>query len=127
MRSKSEFLARMSEYGWLKYEQSVTRIVSGPATLEDQAWNNPSSVVVWKFVKGHSDITVVYDTSSDIHVDFIVTLIGGCHEHRKEVSQIAMGADLDEVEKDKTEECNGTLGQVMAFLDKFLEEGIDAV
>jgi hypothetical protein len=100
MRSKSEFLARMSEYGWLKYGQSVARIVSGPATLEDQVWNNPSSVDVWKFLKGHSDITVVYDTSSDIDVDFIVTLIGGCHEHRKEVSQIAMGTDLDGVEED---------------------------
>jgi len=100
MRSKSEFLARMSEYGWLRYEQSVTRIVSGPATLEDQVWNSPSSVDVWKFLKGHSDITVVYDTSSDIDVDFIVTLIGGCHEYRKEVSQIAMGTDLDEVEED---------------------------
>jgi len=99
MRSKSEFLARMSEYGWLKYEQSVTMIVSGPATLEDQVWNNPSSVGVWKFLKGHSDITVVY-ASSFHDVDFIVTLIGGCHEHRKEVSQIAMGADLDEVEED---------------------------
>jgi hypothetical protein len=70
--------------------------VSGPATLEDQVWNNPSSVDVWKFLKGHSDITVVYDTSSVIDVDFIVTLIGGSHEHRKEVSQIAAGTDLDD-------------------------------
>ncbi len=89
MRSKSEFLARMSEYGWLKYEQSVTRIVSGPPRL-------PRSVDVWNFLKGHSDITVMYDSSSSDHADAVVTLIGGSHEHRKVVSQIAMGADVED-------------------------------
>lgn len=101
MRTKSEFLARMSEYGWLKYEQPVTRIVSGPGTLEDEVSRDPCSVYVFKFLKGHSDITVVYDSSStDPEVDVVVTLIGGCHEHRKEVSLIAMGTDADEVEED---------------------------
>ena len=100
MRTKSEFLARMSEYGWLKYEQPVSRIWSGPGTLDDEVIKNPCSVDVFKFLKGHSDITVVYDTSFDIDVDVVVTLIGGCHEHRKEVSQIAMGTDADEVEED---------------------------
>jgi hypothetical protein len=94
MRSKSDFLERMSEYGWLRYEQSVTRIVSGPPRL-------PRSVDVWNFLKGHSDITVMYDSSSsDPDADTVVTLIGGCHDYRKEVSQIAMGTDLDEVEED---------------------------
>ena len=101
MRTKSEFLARMSEYGWLKYEQPVSRIWSGPGTLDDEVIKNPCSVHVFKFLKGHSDITVVYDSSSsDSDVDVIVTLIGGCHEHRKEVSLIAMGTDVDEVEED---------------------------
>ena len=101
MRTKSEFLARMSEYGWLKYEQPVSRIWSGPGTLEDDVSRDPCSVNVFKFLKGHSDITVVYDSSStDPEVDVVVTLIGGCHEHRKEVSLIAMGTDADEVEED---------------------------
>jgi hypothetical protein len=87
MRTRSEFLTRMSEYGWLKYEQPVCRV-----TDEDGESINPSSVYVFKFLKGHSDITVLWDSSSDD----VVTLIGGCHDYRKEVIQIVSGTDDDE-------------------------------
>ena len=87
MRTKSEFLERMSEYGYLKYEQPVWRV------RRDAPVDRTPYVSVYKFLKQGLDISVMWDNDSD---DPIITLIGGCYNHMKEVIEIVNGTDKDD-------------------------------
>ena len=50
-------------------------------------------VSVYKFLKQGLDISVMWDNDSD---DPIITLIGGCYNHMKEVIEIVNGTDKDD-------------------------------
>ena len=90
MRTRSEFLTRMSEYGYLKYDQSVCRVTDSEPNVDPN-----DTIYVYKFLKQGLDITVMWDF---LYPGVAVTLIGGCHNHRKEVIQIVNGTDIDKDE-----------------------------
>ena len=77
----------------MKYEQSVRRVSDSESC--------DSSVYAYKFLKSGLDVLVLWDSSGD---EDVVTVIGGCHSHRKEVLEIVNGTDVDEDEVEEDSE-----------------------
>lgn len=85
MRTKTEFLERIKEYGFLKYEQ--------PHQAIGNAEN--SDITVYLFLRNDIKTTVIFEECGEDTPNSII-IIGGSYKERKLVQSIAEGTDTDD-------------------------------
>ena len=92
MRTKSEFISRVKEYGFLTYEKPCKSVgnnhdfcaFSAITAMKDGL----DAVILWQ----NREVAI----SGDVENDDLVTIIGGFEKHTKLLIQILWGTDSDD-------------------------------